>query len=90
MTVCHKYCGIGVIWKHEDINVRDNTVFQDIQCPMLLEKAGRGACSSKHTLHTNILVFFVRYRTNNGEIQVEYCPTNLMIANLFTKIIQGS
>jgi hypothetical protein len=56
---------------------------------MLLEKNGR-ASSSKRTRHINIRYFFVTDRINAKEISVEYCPTGEMIADFFTKPLQGS
>ena len=34
-------------------------------------------------------VFFVKDRVDKGEIKVEYCPTNIMLADFFTKPLQG-
>ena len=56
---------------------------------MLLEKNGRGS-SSKRTRHINIRYFFVADRIKQGELRVEYCPTGDMVADYFTKPLQGS
>ena len=56
---------------------------------MLLEKNGRGS-SSKRTRHINIRYFFVVDRIKQGELRVEYCPTGDMVADYFTKPLQGS
>jgi hypothetical protein len=56
---------------------------------MLLEKNGRGS-SSKRTRHINIRYFFVADRVANGEVKIEYCPTGDMLADYFTKPLQGS
>ena len=69
--------------------VKDSIVYQDNQSAMLLEKNGRGS-SSKRTRHINIRYFFVQDRVNNGEVQIEYCPTGEMLADYFTKPLQGS
>ena len=64
-------------------------IYQDNQSAMLLENNGR-ASSSKRTRHFNIRYFFVTDRIANKEVQVEYCPTKEMIADFFTKPLQGS
>ena len=55
---------------------------------MLLAKNGR-ASSSKWTHHMNICYFFVTDQIQVGDIRVEYCPTDDMIADFFTKLLQG-
>ena len=69
--------------------VTDNVIFQDNQSAILLEKNGR-ASSSKRTRHINIRYFFVADRIAQGEVSVEYCPTKEMLADFFTKPLQGS
>jgi hypothetical protein len=69
--------------------VKESEVYQDNLSSMLLEKNGR-ASSSKRTRHINIRYFFVTDRIASKEIRVEYCPTEDMIADFFTKPLQGS
>lgn len=64
-------------------------IYQDNQSAMLLENNGR-ASSSKRTRHFNIRYYFVTDRIANKEVQIEYCPTKEMIADFFTKPLQGS
>ena len=64
-------------------------MLQDNQSSLLLEKNGRGS-SGKRTRHINIRFFFIADRIKNGELRVEYCPTEDMIADYFTKPLQGS
>ena len=63
-------------------------VYQDNQSTMLLAKNGC-ASSGKRTRHINIRYFLVKDRVKSGEIEVEYCPTNAMIADYLTKPLQG-
>ncbi len=70
-------------------NVTESIIYQDNQSAMLLEKNGRGS-SSKRTRHINIRYFFVADRVANGEVKIEYCPTGDMLADYFTKPLQGS
>ena len=69
--------------------LEDNVDYQDNQSAMLLEKNERGS-SSKRTRHINIRYFFVTDRIKEGEMRVEYCPTGDMVADYFTKPLQGS
>jgi hypothetical protein len=68
--------------------VTDSIIYQDNQSSILLEKNGR-ASSSKRTRHINIRYFFVTDRITAGEVSVEYCPTGIMVADFFTKPLQG-
>ena len=69
--------------------VTDSIVYQDNQSAILLEKNGR-ASSSKRTRHINIRYFFVTDRVAAKEVNIQYCPTDEMIADFFTKPLQGS
>ena len=67
----------------------ESIIYQDNQSAILLAKNGRGS-SSKRTRHINIRYFFVADRIASKEVKVEYCPTGEMIADYFTKPLQGS
>jgi hypothetical protein len=69
--------------------VQDNTLYHDNQSAMLLKNSGR-ASSSKRTQHINVRYFFVTDRIKSNELSVEYCPTGEMVADYFTKPLQGS
>jgi hypothetical protein len=69
-------------------DVKENKVFQDNQSAILLEKNGRRS-SSRRTRHINIRYFFVTDRMQSKELTVEYCPTGDMLADMFTKPLQG-
>lgn len=69
--------------------VEESVVYQDNQSAMLLEKNGRGS-SSKWTRHINIRYFFVADRIASKEVKVEYCPKGDMLADYFTKPLQGT
>eukprot|EP00957_Ditylum_brightwellii_P027148 2052743-Ditylum_brightwellii.AAC.1 len=62
-------------------------VYQDNQSLLELKKHGKGS-SGKRTRHINIRYFFVTDRISNKELTVEYCPTELMVANFYTKPLQ--
>jgi hypothetical protein len=69
--------------------VKDSMVYQDNQSAILLEKNGK-ASSSKRTRHINIRYFFITDRIAASEMSVAYCPTGDMVADFFTKPLQGS
>ena len=43
----------------------------------------------QNSRHVNIKHFFVTDRVKDKELKVMYCPTKEMIADLFTKPLQG-
>ena len=69
--------------------IENNVLFQDNQGAMLMEKNGRNSCTG-NSRHISIRYFFIKDRVDKGEVKVEYCPTYLMIADFFTKPLQGS
>ena len=68
--------------------VKDSVIYQDNQSSILLEKNGC-ASSGKRTRHINIRYFFITDRIEKKEVRVEYCPTGEMVADFFTKPLQG-
>jgi hypothetical protein len=62
---------------------------QDNQSAIRLEKNGRASCGQK-SRHIKIRYFFMQDRFWSKGISVVYCPTNKMLANFFTKPLQGS
>ena len=70
-------------------NVTDNVIHQDNMSTMLLAKNGRKS-SGKKTRHIEIRYYFITDNINRGAAAVQYCPTEDMIADFFTKPLQGS
>ena len=68
--------------------VHESKVFQVNQSAMLLEKNGKPS-SSHQMCHISIRYFFVTDRIQSKEVTVEYCPTDEMLADMFTKPLQG-
>ena len=82
-----------VIWTRNFLEaqghtVNDNVVYQDNMSAILLERNGRSS-SGKRTRHINIRYFFVADCIRNGELRVAYCPTEEMVADFYTKPLQG-
>ena len=70
-------------------NLRTNKLFQDNQSTIKMLKNGRRSCSSR-SKHIGVRYFFIKDRIDNGTIDVEYCPTEIMLADFFTKALQGN
>ena len=66
----------------------NNTVYQDNQSAIRMDKNGRNSCTG-NSRHINVRYFFVKDRINNGKFKIEYFPTLLMLADFFTKPIVG-
>ena len=64
-------------------------VYQDNTSPILLERNGRSS-STKCTKHMHIRYFYVTEQVQNKTIHITHCPTEEMVANFFTKPLQGS
>ena len=66
-----------------------NVMYQDNQSTIWMENNRRGS-SGKRKRHIAITYFFIAYRISNKELRVDYCPTGDMVADFFTKLLQGS
>jgi hypothetical protein len=73
----------------QGVEVSRNILYQDNQSAMLLEKNGM-ASSSRRTRHINIRFFFIKDRISSNELELQYCPTDQMVGDFFTKPLQGS
>jgi hypothetical protein len=62
---------------------------QDNKSSILLEQSGK-ASSSKRTRHINIRYFLITDQVNMKEISPHRCPTKEMVADFWTKPLQGS
>ena len=69
--------------------VDDNLIYQDNQAAILLERNGK-LSSGKRTKHINTRYFFVTDRISTGEVSVDWCPTEDMTGDFWTKPLQGS
>ena len=75
--------------KYQGYGVENKILFQDNQSAMRLETNGRRSCTG-NSRHIDIRYFFVKDRVDNGDIRIVYCPTEDMVADFFTKTLQGS
>ena len=81
-----------LLWSREFLRDQgydyDVTLYQDNQSTKILLENGK-ASSSKRTRHINIKYYFLTDRISNKELSVVYCPTEEMIADYFSKPLQG-
>jgi hypothetical protein len=61
---------------------------QDNQSTIKLSENGK-ASSRKGTRHIHIRYFFITDRIARKEVAIQYCPTKKMVADYFTKTLQG-
>ena len=54
-----------------------------------MAKNGRNSCTG-NSRHINIRYFFVKDRVDKEECVIEYCPTEQMLADFFTKPLHGA
>jgi hypothetical protein len=69
-------------------DISENRLYQDNKSSILLEKNGR-ISSGQRTRHINIRYFFIKDRVEKEEVNIVYCPTEYMVADFFTKPLQG-
>ena len=69
--------------------IRSNVIYQDNESAILLEANGK-ISSGEQTRHIEIRFFFVTDNVEKGTLSIEYCPTNDMVGDFFTKPLQGS
>ena len=69
-------------------NIKENILFQDNQSAMLLEKNGRKS-AGKRSRHLNIRYFYITDLVEKGHLTIQFCPTDEMVADFFTKPLTG-
>ena len=83
-----------ILWTKEFLanqgyQVKRNILYQDNKSAILLEKNG-SLSSSQKTRHINVRYFFIKDKVDQGDIEIVYCPTGDMLADFFTKPLQGN
>ena len=69
--------------------LRRNIFYQDNQSAMKIESNGQKSCGEK-SRHIHIRYFFIKDILKRGDIKLVHCPTERMIADCYTKPLQGS
>ena len=65
-----------------------NVAYEDNTGKIFLAKNGRNSYTS-NTQHINIGYFWVKEKLDNGNFTMEYFPTDGILADFFTKPLQG-
>lgn len=84
----------NIIWARmfldaQGYTLKENIVYQDNMSAMKIAKNGKMSSGQK-TKHMNNRYFWIKDRVKSEGITVQYCPTEKMIADFFTKPLQGS
>ena len=83
-----------IIWVHmflekQGYKMKESIMGQDNKSAMKLEKNGRMLAGRK-SRHINIRHFCIKDRTEANRIEIRHCPTLEMLADFFTKPLQGA
>ena len=83
-----------VVWlkhflKQQGKELKTNTFFQDNESTIKLAKNGRKSSRDK-TRHITIRYFFITDVLKRENIDMKHCPTTRMLANFYTKPLQGT
>jgi hypothetical protein len=68
--------------------IKQNILFQDNKSTILLLNNGKKS-STQRTRALNIRYFFLTDQIEKGNLEVLYCPTDLMLADYMSKPLQG-
>ena len=82
--IWHEY-----FFESQGYKLSENVLFQDNEGAEKMAKNGRLSCGSR-SRHINIKFFWVSDRVKQGRIHVQHCHTDNMLADFFTKPLQGS
>ena len=75
--------------EEQGVRIKETVLYQDNMSSMLLERNGRHS-STKRTKHMDIHYFYVTDHIQNKTLSLRHCPTEEMLADYFTKPLQGS
>ena len=78
-----------MFYEAQGYEITKYVLFQNNESVIKKEKNGRDFCTG-NSRYINIRHFFVKYRVYKEAIELQLCPTHLMIADYFTKPLQGN
>jgi hypothetical protein len=78
----------GLFLEAQGYGCNESILYQDNQSTILLQRNGRKS-SSRRTRHLDIRYYFITDRIDRGDLKVEYCPTEDLVADFYTKPLQG-
>ena len=79
-----------VLWmqyflESQGYSIEENIIFQDNMSTLSLEKNGR-VSGSNRTKHIKAKYYLVQDKYNSHDIDLKYCPTDTMWADILTKL----
>ena len=74
--------------KAQGYDLNSNIYYQDNQSAIRLESNGMSS-SGQRTRHIDIRYFFIKDVIKREKINIHYCPTEKMVADFYTKPLQG-
>ena len=74
--------------REQGYKMKHNILYQDNESAIKMERNGRNSCTG-NSRHVDIRYFFVKDRVDKKEIDIDYCPTYQMLADYYTKPLQG-
>jgi len=75
-------------YEAQGYRIAKKIMYQDNQSTMKFLMNGRKSCG-KQSRHVNIRFFWIADRLKTHNMEVEYCPTTAMIADFYSKPLQG-
>ena len=75
--------------KAQGYEIQNNVLYQDNQSAIKIEKNGRNSCTG-NSRHIAARYYWVKDMVDKGLVKIQYCPTELMLADFFTKPLQGN
>ena len=87
-NVIAKILWMKLFVQSQGYEVKLNIVYRDNTSTMKLEENGK-ASLGKCTWHFNIKYFYITDLIQRGEVNIEYCPTDIMLADYMTKPLIG-
>jgi hypothetical protein len=73
----------------QGFKIKENILHQDNQSSIKIEKNGKRS-SGQQTKHADNRCFWIKDRLESEGIEIECCPTKKMLADFFTKPLQGT
>ena len=82
-----------VLWTNyfleaQGFSTSGTVVYQDNESSILLETNGKMS-RGKRSKHISVRYFFIKDRVDSGELSIEWCSSENMVADLLTKPLQG-
>ena len=68
--------------------LKNNLLLQDNTSTILMEKNGRN-CLGKHNRAIDVRYFAIKDSIQRGDVEIKHVGTDYMVADFFTKCLQG-